>query len=237
MKSWQMIALSSVVTLGLGGSYLYSVYKHRQEPSAQEVAAQKTDAEPTLRSLGIASVADAQQLVNTSVWMKNGYTITYFPYRDGKIDFQHRKGTVAPVARLDIRKIVEATLPSNVHDGIEPAGAQVFAIFTREKDSNYYALPIAMKQDGMTTFLTDNFFFFDDPHSIYADWPENIWKAIEAHQPIVGMTESQAKLAVGRHMISRSGSEEGNRSISLATEDKIWKLTFEDGKAVKVSAE
>ena len=237
MKTWQIVALSTLVTFGIGGTYLYSVWQHRHAPSAQDVAAHKAASEPTVRMLGAQTFEDVQQLVNTSVWMKHGNAITYFPFRSGHIDFAHRKGEVAPLQRLDIRQITQATVPPTAHDGIEPPGPQIFAIFTMPKDSNYYAVPIGLKQQGMPVLMTDVFFLYDDPHSIYAGWPDSVWKSIDAHQPTVGMTELQVKFAIGRKIISRSGSEEGNRSLTIAWADKLWKINFEDGKATSITSE
>ena len=31
-------------------------------------------------------------------------------------------------------------------------------------------------------YFSDVLFFYDDPHTIYDNWPKNVWAAIDAHQ-------------------------------------------------------
>ena len=38
MKPWQLAAVSTVVTLAIGGTYLFTVWRHRHEPTAAETA-------------------------------------------------------------------------------------------------------------------------------------------------------------------------------------------------------
>ena len=100
MKTLKLILIVTVITLAIGGIYLYVVFKHRQDPGV----VRKTDPSETLSKDDLAVVRtffpahfeDTQRLEGTSVWMKNGYTIPYFPYSGRR----HRTRQPSGVRRL-----------------------------------------------------------------------------------------------------------------------------------------
>ena len=108
MKTLKLILIVTVITLAIGGIYLYVVFKHRQDPGV----VRKTDPSETLSKDDLAVVRtffpahfeDTQRLEGTSVWMKNGYTMAYFPYAGGRIVFAHPAGVVPAAQRLEIKK-------------------------------------------------------------------------------------------------------------------------------------
>ena len=46
------------------------------------------------------------------------------------------------------------------------------------------------------TLYCDQLFYYDDPRTIYDNWPKPVWDAVAAHEPRVGMTENQTRMAV-----------------------------------------
>ena len=92
MKAWKIILIPTLITLAIGGIYLFSVWKHRQNPG---VIAKKDSSETTLskddlvvmRAFFPQHFDDLQRLEGTTVWMKDGYAISYFPYAGGHVDF------------------------------------------------------------------------------------------------------------------------------------------------------
>ncbi len=84
MKTWQKALLSMLITCAIGGLYLFIVWKHRQNPGVvsrgEQTESTNMDDYVVMRTLSPHYFADLQKLVNTTVWMKNGYTMTYFPF-------------------------------------------------------------------------------------------------------------------------------------------------------------
>ena len=79
------------------------------------------------------------------------------------------------------------------------------------------------------TFYTDEIFFYDDPHELYKHWGPEIWKAVDAHQVILGMNERQVELSLGQ--VSKSTSKDyGNRMVVFANMGKPMAVTFVKNK-------
>jgi hypothetical protein len=79
-------------------------------------------------------------------------------------------------------------------------------------------------------------FYYDDPHTIYDNWPKNIWAAIDAHQVIPGMNELQTQMSIG-HNQQVDDSSEGNRTITYDQAGKKWTITFVNNKASKIQSQ
>ena len=167
----------------------------------------------------------ARQLTRQPVWIREGYTYTYYPYAAGSVNFAHDAGLLGPLERLEIRDIVVAIAPK--------AGRQVMAVFS--KDGKTFALPIGVQTSDDFRFYSDDMFFIEDPHQMYKYWPEDMWKAVDAHEVKVGMRELQVDFAIG--IGKPDGSTPGERSIAYANGGKPLVVTFEGGKAVKVESE
>ncbi len=123
----------------------------------------------------MTSFDDAVKLQGTSVWMKNGYTMPYFPYQAGHIVFSRRIGLIPSAQQLDIKKIIKATPPDAVDDGISHGTRQAFAIFALPNSPDLYATAIGAFDGSQEEYFCDVLFYYDDPHTIYNDWPKNIW--------------------------------------------------------------
>ena len=83
MQNWQKAGIITLITLAIGGIYLFSVFEHRRNPGVIP----QNSAQPELTPDDVAVVRmkfptsfdDVVKLEGTSVWMKNGYTMPYFP--------------------------------------------------------------------------------------------------------------------------------------------------------------
>jgi hypothetical protein len=128
MKTWQKILIPTLITLAIGGIYLFSVWKHRQNPGVigQRDASQalSEDDVAVVRTLFPAHFEDLQQLEGKSVWMKNGYTMPYFSYLGGQVEFGKRVGLIPSAERLDVKKIVKAAVPATVDDSVNTAAGR-----------------------------------------------------------------------------------------------------------------
>lgn len=239
MRNWQKVLLSTLVTLVIGGIYLLTIYEHRKNPGV--VTPQSENAGLSQDDLAVVRMKfpqhydDVLSLIGTSVWMKNGYTMPYYPFAGGRVDF-HRVGLIAPDQKLDIKKIVKAVPPAHEDDSISHGSQQVFAVFTLPGDAKLYATPIGVMDASDEAYFCDVLFYYDDPHTIYDNWPKDVWAAIDAHQAKVGMNELQVRTALGQKTTSDGGSE-GNRTVTYDANGKKWTVKFEGDRATMVKSE
>ena len=239
MKNWQKALIITLVTLAIGGIYLFTVFEHRKNPGVIGQNPQQQNESPddfaVVRMMFPTSYDDALKLENTSVWMKNGYTMPYYPYESGRILFAKRIGVIPTAQRLDIKKVLKAAPPASLDDGISHGSRQVFAIFTIPGDANLYATVIGVIYAGQQQYFSDVLFYYDDPHTIYDNWPKDVWTAIEAHQVKPGMSELQTRTAIGQKM-QTDGSSEGNRTVTYDQAGKQWTVTFVNNHATSIQS-
>ena len=239
MKNWQKALIITLITLTIGGVYLFIVFEKRRNPGV----AQQTNPEQALTPDDVAVVRmmfptsfdDVLKLQNTSVWMKNGYTMPYFPFEAGRIDFAKSAGVIPSAQRLDIKKVIKAATPATVDDGISHGSRQVFAVFALPGGASLYATAIGVIDGSQEEYFSDVLFFYDDPHTIYDNWPKNVWAAIDAHQVLAGMSELQTRMSIGQKTQS-DGSSEGNRTVTYDQAGKQWTITFVDNKATTIKS-
>jgi hypothetical protein len=237
VKNWQKALIITLITFAIGGVYLLVVFEHRKNPGAIGQNTQQQNASPddfaVVRTMLPTSFDDALKLQNTSVWMKNGYTMPYYPYESGRIVFAKRLGVIPSAQRLDIKKVIKAVPPAQVDDGISHGSRQVFAIFTMPNDTNLYATVIGAIDAGQEQYFSDVLFYYDDPHTIYDNWPKDVWAVIDAHQVKPGMSELQTRMAIGQKT-QTDGSTEGNRTVTYDQNGKKWIITYADNRATTI---
>jgi hypothetical protein len=238
LKTWQKILIPTAITLTIGGIYLYSVFQQRKNPGV--IAEQSESEKPKADDLAVVRMKfmqhyeDTLSLVGTSVWMKNGYTIPYYPFAGGRVEF-HRVGVIPPDQRLDIKKIVKASPPAHEDDSMSHGARQVFAVFSMPGDAKLYATPIGVMEGSDEEYFCDLLFYYDDPHTIY-DWPRDVWAAVDAHRAKAGMNELQARTALGQK-IETDGGSEGNRTVTYDANGKKWTVTFAGDRATTIKSE
>jgi hypothetical protein len=237
MKTWQKALLMTLVTLAIGGIYLFSVFEHRRNPGVLPQTAPDQNLTPDdvaiVRMKFMTSFDDALKLGGTSVWMKNGYTMPYFPYQSGHIIFSKTKERIPAAQQLDVKKVIKAVPPADLDDGISHGTRQVFAIFSLPHSTDLYATVIGAFDGSQEQYFCDVLFYYDDPHKIYDNWPPNIWTAIDAHQVLAGMSELQTQMSIG-HNQKVDSSNEGNRTITYDQAGKKWTVTFVNNHATAI---
>jgi hypothetical protein len=240
VESWKKFLIVTLITLTIGGIYLFSVWKHRQDPGViARGDLNRTASEDDLvvmRTLFPAHFEDLKQLEGTTVWMKNGYTMPYYPFAGGHVDFGRRAGLIPATQRLEIKKIVKEAAPPKVDDGIDHGSRQAFAVFSLPGGNALFATPIGAMEGNRESYFTDLLFFYDDPHGIYDRWPKDVWAAIDAHRVIPGMSELETRLAVGQKM-HPDGAEEGDRTVVYDQNETQWTVTFVKNRATAVKSE
>ncbi len=99
-----------------------------------------------------------------------------------------------------------------------------------------YATVIGAIDASQEEYFCDVLFYYDDPHTIYDNWPKNIWAAVDAHQVIPGMNELQTRMSIGQDQHVESAGE-GTRTITYNQDGKKWTITFVSNKATKIQAQ
>jgi len=240
MKAWKIVVIPTLITLTIGGIYLSSVWKQRQNPGvvAQGNSDRKMsdDDLAVVRAFSPAHFEDTLRLQNTAVWMKNGYTMPYFRYEGSRVEFNKRVGLISSMQRLDVKKIVKAAVPANVDDGISHGKRQALAVFALPGSEDLYATAIGVMDGSEEAYYSDILFFYDDPHTIYDHWSKDVWATIDAHQVKPGMSELETRLAIGQKEHA-SGQTEGDRTVTYDQNGKQWKITYVGNKATEIKGE
>jgi hypothetical protein len=193
------------------------------------------------RKLRPDSVKDEKELIGKTVWVAAGGQVAYFPDTGKHADFAHPAGKLLgaePLAVTEVFEQVAATSGPGVTT--VPVGKrQVFLGFTMPKSSDpakKYAAPVGYYDDGAYTFLSDEMFYYDDPHVMYKHWGPEVWAHIDKHEAALGMTENQATMALGQAATPTTQAI-GNRSITFDNNGKPVTVDFVNNKAVSVSKE
>lgn len=240
MKNWQKALIVTLITLTIGGIYLFTVWKRRQNPGVipQDAARQtlSQDQLVVMREFFPVHFEDTLRLEGTTVWEKNGYVMPCFPYADGRVLFAKRVGVIPAAQRMEVKKIVKAAVPAGVDDKIEHGSRQAFAVFALPGNTALYATPIGFMQGSEEGYYTDMLFYYDDPHTIYDHWPKDVWAAIDAHQVKPGMSELETYMAVGRNM-QPDGETAGDRTVTYDQDGKHWTVTYVKNQATVIRNE
>ena len=109
MKIWQKILIPTLITLAIGGIYLLFVWHQRQNPGvvgqSETTPTLSADDVAVVRTLSPQHFEDLKQLEGTRVWMKNGYTMLYYPYVAGQAEFRQARGALPiPAAQSNGRE-------------------------------------------------------------------------------------------------------------------------------------
>jgi len=240
VKIWHKVLISLLITLTIGGIYLFTVWKHRQNPGVvpQNDASQTLSKDDlvVMREFFPSHFDDTLRLQGTTVWMKNGYVMPYYPYTRGQILFAKRVGVIPAAQRMEVKKIVKAAVPANVDDKIEHGSRQAFAVFSLPGSTALYATPIGYMQGNEEGYYSDMLFYYDDPHTIYDHWPKDAWAAIDAHQVKAGMSEAETRMAIGRNLHAADGKE-GNRTVTYDQDGKHWTVTYLKNQATEINSQ
>jgi len=242
MKLWQKVAAITLAIVLIAGLRVYFVWKARQDPGIIRHGAETKP--PTQDELAVimqyyfASFDQARQLEGKDVWIKAGYSLPYYPYADGKVEFAKRQGELPSAEKLSISKLIKAVAPAKEDNRVPHGSHQYFAVFKLagpDAKPGVFAAPIGFAQGEQETLFCDQLFYYDDPKKIYDNWPQPVWDAVAKHEPTVGMTENQARMAVGI-LIESDSTTQGDRTVTYHAGPKTWTVNFSGGKATAVKA-
>lgn len=214
------------------------IYLHHERNSLGKLAppAERAPTDPDdlifLRKQRPSNLADLKPLLGTTLWVSAGGQMDYYPATGHHADYANSAGTLLGAEPLAIKDVFEQVAPKTATFRIPGGDKQVLLSFTMPKSADpkkVFAVPVGYKQAGDYTFYTDQIFFYDDPHTLYKHWGDQIWQAVDSHQVILGMNERQVQLSLGQ--VFKSVSEEyGNRLAVYANMGKPIAVTFVNNK-------
>jgi hypothetical protein len=240
LRTWQKILIPTAITLAIGGTYLLFVWHQRQNPGVigRSAPEQRLSADDVavVRMEFQQHFEDVQALEDKSVWMKNGFSMPYYPYAAGRVEFGKPAGLIPAAQRLDVKKAIKAAAPAAVRDNIEHGDRQVMVVFTLPDGKEQFATPVGFLQGNGEHYYCDLLFYYDDPHTIYSNWPKDTWAAIDAHQVKPGMSELQTRMAIGMKA-HPDGQAEGSRTVDYDVNGKHYVVTYRGNHATDIQSQ
>jgi hypothetical protein len=226
----------AVLLLAVGGEALYIHHRNVLDATAPATTGpafkMDPDDEVFVKQEHPISLQDEKDLKGRTIWVSAAGQMDYYPYDHGKIDFKSA-GVLLGAEPLAIQDAIEAVAPARTAIRIPVGDKQVFLIFTHGTDPKQYATPVGFKKDGDYTFLTDQIYFYDDPHKLFAYWGPQVWAAIDAHKAIPGMSERQTQIALGQ-VSTPQGDDTGNRTVNYYNAGHPENVTFVNNKATRI---
>jgi hypothetical protein len=206
------------------------IYQERHDNSPTPEASVKVDPDELvfLKKQRPSSLADEKQLIGKTIWVSAAGQMDYYPATGHHADYAHSAGTLLGAAPLTIKDAFEQVAPTNATFRIPGGDKHVLLAFTLPNSSDpakLYAVPVGYRKGGDYTLMSDEIFFYDDPHQLFNYWGPKIWQAIDSHQVILRMNERQVALSLGQ--VSQSTSQDyGNRMVVYDNLGKPMAVTF-----------
>jgi hypothetical protein len=196
---------------------------HADDSATQKPAGRvlKGDDFVYLRSLHAYDLKSLKKLEGSTVWVRAGNAVAFFPSPGAKKD----AGVLPPAASLKVTKIVKS-------------GSQFFALFNFDEPESpkaTFAVPVGAEKDGSANLIVDELFFYENPEKLYAHWPKDTWTSVHRHEIVKGMNENQAGMAMGvTHEVGSGSGDYGNRTLEYTHEGKTVQVMFANNAAVRV---
>ena len=222
-----------VLLLAVAGEVLYIHHERKQAAETETAAPAETlsnapDDLVFLKKERPSDISDLKDLYGRTIWVSAGGQMDYYPATEHRADYKKPAGTLLGAEPLIVKNAFQQVAPKDSTSRIPPGDEQVLLAFTLPKSadaSKLYAVPVGYRDGKDFKFYTDEIFFYDDPHVLYAHWGPKIWQAVDSHQVILGMNERQVQLALGQ--VSKSVSNEiGNRLVVYANLGHPIAVTF-----------
>jgi hypothetical protein len=236
LKNWQKILIPFVITFLIGGIYLFIVFMNRRNPGVSKQAEQPltVDQVAIVRMEFPQHFEDVKDLEGKSLWMKSGYSMPFYPYAGGRVEFNKQVALIPPDQQLDVKKVIKAAAPASVHDNIEHGDRQAMVVFSLPGEKNLFATPVGFMSGPIEEhYYDDMLFYYDDPHKIYSNWSKEMWSAIDSHQVKPGMSELQTRTAIGMRA-QPDGQIEGSRTVDYDVNGKHIVVTYRNDKATSI---
>lgn len=243
MENGKKAAIGATIVAVLAvGVRVGLIYRERNAPAVVKPAEKEKTPQDYLvflKKKRPSNLAELKELVGTTVWVSAGGQIEYYPVVGGKAQYGKGAGTLLGAEEMKVTGAVEQVAPKEATFRIPGGDRQVLLEFTLPKSGGpetVYAAPVGYREAGQYTFYTDEILFYDDPHELYKHWGPEVWKAIDEHRVILGMSELEVQLALGQ--VSKSNSTAaGNRMVVYSNVGKPMAVTFEKDKVTSFRAD
>lgn len=254
LKTWQKTAILSFVLPMLFWGFMRT-RRFRRERGARIRAARlqqvrqfkvvvpvsnDPDDKVVLKAEHPGSLPDEKNLKGRTLWVSAGGQMEYYAFNGKSIDFNHSAGVLLGAERVVVHDAVEQVAPRSAGARFPDADAEVLLVFVRPDDprspTREYVAAVGDREGHDYNIITDQLFFYEDPHTLYEHWGPKIWASIDVHKAVVGMTERQLQMALGQVSTPR-GDIMGDRSIEYDNQGKPKLVTFEKGKAIQIRDE
>jgi hypothetical protein len=235
----KLLAVFTVILLAALGVRIYLIHRERVEankPAAEAAAPSYTEDQLVLpRRLHQADLKDAKDLNGKRVWVWAAGQLNAYPATPARMDYTHPGPLLLGAEPLEVVNFIEGKAPASAYSRVPKGDAQVFMLFHRKADPDkLWGTPVGYREGKVYTFFLDECFFYDDPHTLYKHWPADVWKAIDEHRAIKGMSEMEAQLALGQ--VSKPGpGSMGDRTVVYDNDSHPVTITFVDNKATSIS--
>jgi len=224
-----LLAVAIVAAALRTGWILYNRHagNKTQPPQNQAAPPLNPDYYVIPKKLYAYDLKSARLLTRQSVWVKEGYRYTYYPFHSVSrhSDFTHEAGQLLPLQKLEIKDVVLDASP-----GMK-GQRQAMAIFSQEGKA--YAFPIGVQIGGDYRIYADEILYIQDPKELYKHWPPDVWGSIEKHEVKPGMNELQADFAIGMGVPERS-HDPSVKTVNYPNGGKPLTITYRDGRAVNI---
>jgi len=230
------VVLLAVVGIRIG----FIVHERHVDETAAPVQAPQAKTNPDylvfLKQMRPDSLKDIKDLAGKTLWVSAGGQMDYYAYANHKANYAKSEGLLLGADPLVVKDAIEQVAPKSATFRVPAGDRQVLLVFTLPKAADpqaLYAMPVGHHADGAYTFVTDQIFFYDDPHQLFNYWTKDQWAAIDQHKVIPGMSEHQVQLALGQ--VSKSESQDmGNRTVTFDNQGHPIDVTFVNDKATTI---
>jgi hypothetical protein len=237
------LAVTAAMLLFIGGEVAWIHHKNNEELPVAKNPYARTKVDPDdnvfLRKEHPDSIKDEKSLIGKTLWVSAAAQMDYYHYANHRADYAHPVSTLPGAVPLVVTGVFEQVPPKTGRPVMRISAGQrhVLLSFTLPASSDpkaEYAVPVGHYDTDGYQFLTDDIFFYDDPHKLYDFWGPEMWAHIDKHEPAIGMSENQAMLALGQVMVPH-GDTMGDRSVTYDNNGQPITMVFEHGKAVSIS--
>jgi hypothetical protein len=238
--------VTALFVVAIGGQLIYLHHRNVVDENMQ-VARKEQYVKPTLtqdemvylRKQRPDSPKDERALIGKTIWVSAGGQMDYYKDTGNHVDYAHPVGVLLGAEPLEVKGVFEQVPPKTGRPVARIAAGErhVLLAFTMPRSADpkqMYATPVGNYMDGGYNFLTDEIFFYDDPHVLYKHWGPEMWAHIDKHEAAPGMSEDQAMMALGQ-VIDPHGDTVGDRSVTFNNDGHPLTIEFEKDKAVKIT--
>ena len=226
----QILLVLSMIVAGLRLAVILYERHQNQVPEANQPVPPPANPDFLVspKKLRPYDLKSAQALTKQPVWVKVGYSITYFPYVDQHAEFAHQAGLLLPIERMEIKRVVTDAYPK-----APPGEKQVMAVFARNGRTYAFSIGVAKGEDFQ--IYSDEMLFIEDPHALYQHWPKEVWDSINNHQVKPGMNEMQVNFALG--IGTAAGPGDGvDKTLNYPNGGKPLRVRYRHGKVEEILA-